>query len=67
METAPARGAGAAPPRAARACRKCREPVTVPGDPRWGKAVHAVTGQEAGPDGTWPRRSTRTSPWPRRP
>jgi len=38
-------------PRAGRVCRKCREPVTVQGDPQWGKAVHTATGKETGPGG----------------
>jgi hypothetical protein len=32
-------------------CRRCQEPVTVQGDPRWGKAAHTRTGQELGSDG----------------
>jgi hypothetical protein len=43
--------AGAPPPRAGRVCRTCREPVTVQGDPQWGKAVHTATGQETGSGG----------------
>jgi hypothetical protein len=50
META-AGGKGAGLPRAGRVCRKCREPVTVQGDPHWGKAVHTATGKETGPGG----------------
>jgi hypothetical protein len=38
-------------PRAARVCRRCREPVTVQGDPQWGKPVHTATGNETGSDG----------------
>ena len=45
META-AGGKGAKLPRAGRVCRKCREPVTVQGDPHWGRAVHTATGKE---------------------
>ncbi len=43
--------AGAPPPRAGRVCRVCRKPVTVQGDPQWGKAVHTATGQETGSGG----------------
>ena len=50
META-AGGKSAKLLRAGRVCRKCREPVTVQGDPQWGKAVHTATGKETGPGG----------------
>ena len=40
--------AGAPLRRAGRVCRTCGEPVTVQGDPQWGKAVHIATGQETG-------------------
>jgi hypothetical protein len=51
METAPGSRTDARLPRAARVCRRCREPVTVQGDPQWGKAVHTATGKETGPGG----------------
>lgn len=38
-------------PRTGSVCRECHEPVTVQGDPQWGKAVHALTGDETGSDG----------------
>lgn len=41
----------AKPPPAGRVCRKCLEPVTVQGDPQWGKAVHTDTGKETGSGG----------------
>ena len=50
META-AGSKGATLPRAGRVCRRCREPVTVQGDPQWGKPVHTATGREIGSDG----------------
>ncbi len=31
-------------------CRKCVQPVTVTGDPRWGRAVHTAPSTETGPD-----------------
>lgn len=40
----------ARPPSAGRVCRRCREPVTVEGDPQWGKPVHTATGKEIGSD-----------------
>lgn len=51
MQTAAGSRTGAKPRHATHACRKCREPVTVQGDPRWGKAVHTATGQETGSGG----------------
>ena len=50
MQT-PAGGKSARPPSAGRVCRRCREPVTVQGDPQWGKAVHTATGKEIGSGG----------------
>jgi hypothetical protein len=50
META-AGSKGATLPRAGRVCRWCREPVTVQGDPQWGKPVHTATGKEIGAGG----------------
>ena len=50
METAVG-SKGATLPRAGRVCRRCREPVTVQGDPQWGKPVHTATGREIGSDG----------------
>lgn len=41
----------AAPLRAVHVCRRCHEPASVQGDPRWGKAVHSLTDRETGPDG----------------
>jgi len=32
-------------------CRRCALPARVEGDPRFGRAVHARTGEELGPDG----------------
>jgi hypothetical protein len=32
-------------------CRRCHLPALVPGDPEWGIAVHAGTGEEQGLDG----------------
>jgi hypothetical protein len=50
MQTA-AGGKSARAPSVGRVCRKCREPVTVQGDPHWGKAVHTASGKETGPGG----------------
>jgi hypothetical protein len=50
META-AGSKGARLPRATRVCRRCRESVTVQGDPQWGRAVHTATGSETGSGG----------------
>ena len=50
MQTAAGSRTGAKP-RAGRVCRKCLEPVTVQGDPHWGKAVHTATGKETGSGG----------------
>jgi hypothetical protein len=52
-------GTGPAAPQAAGAadlasgtvCRRCFQRVAVEGDPEWGRAVHAATGSELGPDG----------------
>ena len=41
----------AEPPQTGRVCRKCHQPVTVQGDPAWGKAVHTDTGKETGSGG----------------
>jgi hypothetical protein len=38
-------------PQAGSVCRRCREPVTVQGDPQWGKRVHTYTSEETGSDG----------------
>jgi hypothetical protein len=43
--------AGAALPRTALVCRHCLQPAAVLGDDCWGKAVHALTGEETGRDG----------------
>jgi len=51
MDTAAGSRTGASLPRTGRVCRKCRESVTVQGDPQWGKAVHTTTGQETGSGG----------------
>ena len=51
MQAAPGSCTGGGPLRAPYVCRQCREPVTIQGDPQWGRAVHTVTGQETGPGG----------------
>jgi hypothetical protein len=49
--TATSHAASQLRPGATIVCRHCREPVTVQGAPRWGKAVHLATGKEQGPGG----------------
>jgi hypothetical protein len=51
METAAGSRTDVRLPRAARVCRKCREPVTVQGGPQCGEAVHTATGEETGSGG----------------
>jgi hypothetical protein len=50
METAAVRHAGVAPLNAAVVCRVCMKAATVLGDSEWGKALHAGTRGELGPD-----------------
>ena len=51
MQTAAGERAGTVPPRATVVCRACVQAVTIYGDPKWGKAVHAHTDRELGADG----------------
>ena len=51
MQTAAGERAGTVPPRATVVCHACVQPVTIHGDPQWGKAVHTPTDRELGADG----------------
>lgn len=51
MDEAAPQAARAAGPASGTVCRRCAERVTVTRDPELGRAVHASTGEERGPDG----------------